>query len=318
MNDLLNFSNMVCIVLIVFGLIIAYLVARKSLQQKSYYKTIIDNSKNIVVVGNTEQIVTANKTFFTYFKNYNNLNEFSKHYQCISEFFVLEDGYLCPPNEKISWMEYLVNSRDQKQKVKIKIEDEIFYFLISASLLDKKKSIYAIILSDITEEETTKHELVSLSIKDKLTNIGNRKYYDDILYEHISLAQRYEHTFSLILLDIDHFKKINDSLGHDVGDKVLKEYTKFIGHHLREVDIFCRIGGEEFVLILPHTTKDKAYLLTQKLRMLIENHKLITPITMSFGVVEYQKGDDEEIIFKRADKALYRAKETGRNKVILG
>jgi len=318
MNELNVFSNGICISIIVAIIIIVYLLTRKSLQQKSYYKTIIDNSANIVVVSDTHRIVTANKTFFNYFKNFENLSEFSKRHKCIADFFELENTYLEPPENDMCWMEQLSSNEKRKEKVKLKIDDEIFYFLVSASLLDKKKKIYAMILSDITEQETTKHELVSLSIKDKLTNIGNRKYYDDILHEHITLAQRYEHSFSLVILDIDLFKKINDSLGHDTGDKVLREYTKFIGHHLREVDIFCRIGGEEFVLILPHTTKDKAYLLTQKLRMLVENHKQIVPITMSFGVVQYEKGDDAESIFIRADKALYRAKETGRNKVILG
>lgn len=318
MNNLLDFNNIACISLVLLIVLVAYLLARKSIQQKSYYKTIIDNSTNIVVVSDTHRIVTANKTFFNYFKNSQSLSNFSNKHQCISDFFELEDGYLAPPDNDLSWMQCLINTENKKQKVKVKIDDEIFYFLVSASLLDKKKNIYAMILSDITEQESTKHELVSLSIKDKLTNIGNRKYYDNLLNKHITLAQRYEHSFSLVLLDIDFFKKINDSLGHDTGDKVLREYTKFIGHHLREVDIFCRIGGEEFVLILPHTTKDKAYILTQKLRMLIENHKQIVPITMSFGVVQYEKGDDEESIFKRADKALYRAKDTGRNKVIIG
>ncbi|MDF1883262.1 GGDEF domain-containing protein [Sulfurimonas sp. SAG-AH-194-C21] len=318
MNDLLEFSNTLCLVLILLVSLIAYLLSRRAIQQKTYYKKIIDSSANIVVVHETTQVVTANKTFFDYFKNYDDLNDFSKKHRCISDFFEVADGYLAPPKDESYWLEVLAQSKNKKHKVKMKINDEIFYFLISASLLDKKKNIYAVILSDITEQESTKQELVSLSVKDKLTNIGNRKYYDDILHEHITLAQRYPHKFSLVLLDIDFFKKINDSLGHDVGDKVLREYTKFIGYHLREVDIFCRIGGEEFVLLLPHTSRDKAYILTQKLRLLIEAHKEVASITMSFGVVEYEKGDDAQTIFKRADMALYRAKDTGRNKVILG
>lgn len=318
MDDLLELNNIFCILLVVVSMFAAYLLSKKTLQQKTYYKEIIDNSLNIVIVHDMKNIVTANKTFFHYFKSYKNLKDFTNTHACISNFFEVEDGYLAPPQDEASWIEFLVNFRDKKHKVKMKIDGEHFYFLISASLLDKKKNIYAMILSDITEQESTKHELVSLSIKDKLTNIGNRKYYDDILSEHITLAQRYPHLFSLVLLDIDFFKKINDSLGHDMGDKVLQEYTNFIGHHLREVDIFCRIGGEEFVLILPHTSKDKAYLLAQKLRVLIQNHKKIVPITMSFGVVQYEKGDDAQTIFKRADMALYRAKDTGRNKVIIG
>lgn len=87
---------------------------------------------------------------------------------------------------------------------------------------------------------------------------------------------------------------------------------------LRDTDIFCRIGGEEFIVILPNTTKDKAYILAQKLREKVENYKKVLPITMSFGVTGYEKGDDDISIYKRVDVALYKAKETGRNKVVLG
>ncbi len=298
--------------------ILAMLFIQKFSKQKNYYKAIIDNSTNIVVVSDTTHLLSANRTFFTYFSNYKSLKEFSKDHNCICNFFEDAHGYLTPLNDGVPWIDYIMKFQKLKHKVKINIAGEIFYFIISASLLDKKDQIYAIILSDITEQETTKHELVSLSIKDKLTNIGNRKYYEESLHDHIVLAQRYVHDFSLVIFDIDHFKKVNDTLGHDVGDKVLKEYTEYISHLIRRTDLFSRIGGEEFALILPYTRKDKAYSLIQKLRMLVENHKKITPITMSFGVVQYEKGDDEEIIFKRADVALYKAKESGRNKVVLG
>ena len=291
---------------------------KKFSRQQAYYKSIIDTSTNIVLLSDQKSILSANKTFFTYFQEFDNIINFSKKHSCICEFFEEEDGYLSPLNDGVAWVEYLVTFQMIKHKIKMKIDDEIYYFLASASLIDEKKNIYALILSDITDQETTRHELVSLSIKDELTHIGNRKLYDDVLSKQIILAQRYVHPFSLVMLDIDFFKKINDSLGHDIGDKVLKEYTRLISYTLREVDTFCRIGGEEFVLILPHTTKDKGYLLAQKLRKLVEEHKEITSITMSFGVVEYVKGDDEESIFSRADKALYRAKESGRNKVVLG
>ena len=291
---------------------------KKSSRQQAYYKSIIDTSTNIVLLSDQKSILSANKTFFHYFEEFNNIIDFSKKYTCICEFFVEEEGYLSSINDGVAWIEYLVTFQTIKHKIKMKIDDEVYYFLASASLIDEKKKIYALILSDITEQETTRHELVSLSIKDELTHIGNRKLYDDVLLKQIILAQRYVHPFSLIMMDIDFFKKINDSLGHDTGDKVLKEYTRLISYILREVDTFCRIGGEEFILILPHTTKDKGYLLAQKLRKLVEEHKEVTAITMSFGVVEYVKGDDEESIYSRVDKALYRAKESGRNKVVLG
>ena len=290
---------------------------KKFSKQQAYYKSIIDTSTNIVIVSDQKHILSANKTFFNYFSEFDNILDFSQKHSCVSEFFENEDACLSSMNDGINWIEYLVTFQMLKHKIKMKIDNEIYYFLASASLIDEKKNIYALILSDITEQETTRHKLIALSITDELTHIGNRKFYSDILSKQLILAQRYRHPFSLILLDIDLFKKINDSLGHDTGDKVLKEYTRLISYTLREVDNFCRIGGEEFVIVLPHTTKDKAYQLAEKLRKLVEAHKKVTSVTMSFGVVEYKKGDDEESIFSRVDKALYRAKEGGRNKVII-
>jgi len=116
---------------------------------------------------------------------------------------------------------------------------------------------------------------------------------------------------------MDHFKKINDNYGHDVGDKVLIEYTKLISSYLRDSDIFCRIGGEEFALILPHVNKSDAYKIADKIRIKVQEHKEILAVTMSFGVTEYVKGEDLESTFKRADKALYEAKNGGRNRAVV-
>lgn len=301
---------------VIFALVLFFL--KKFSKQQQYYKAIIDNSTNIVITTNEKELIEANKTFFTYFKQYTSLKEFSKNHECICEFFLEEEGYLAPSNGGISWIKYLVELGKIKHKVKMEIDGEVYYFLVSASKINKKNSIYAIIFSDITDQEITKHELLALSFRDEMTGIGNRKHYDATLLEQLGLAQRYVHPFSIMVLDIDYFKKVNDHHGHDTGDKVLKEYTKIIHEHLRRTDVFCRIGGEEFIIVLPHTTKDKAYLLAQKLRILVEEHKQIVPITMSFGLVQYVKGDDEESIFNRADTALYKAKDGGRNKAVIG
>ena len=286
--------------------------------QKNYFKDIIDNSPNIVIVSNMERLVSANKTFFKYFKGYKNINEFSKKHQCICEFFVEEDGYISHINNGLGWIEYLLQNRVIYHKVKIKIYDNEYYFSVSASILDDRHQLYGIIMSDITAQESYRRELEMLSIKDTLTNIGNRRFFHKKLHEQIIHAQRYHSSFSLVIFDIDFFKKVNDNYGHDIGDKVLVEYANYIASMLRDTDVFCRIGGEEFIVILPNTTKDKAYILARKLREKVEDYQKVLPITMSFGVAEYEKGDDDIFIYKRADIALYKAKETGRNKVVLG
>ena len=287
-------------------------------KQKYYYKNIIDNSTNIVIVSDMKRLVSANKTFFKYFKGYKSIEEFAQKHSCICDFFEEEEGYLSALNDGVNWIKYLIDNKIIYHKVKIKIYEDEYYFTISASVLDKKNSLYGVILSNITEQEKYKKELELLAIKDALTNIGNRRFFHQKLDEQIVLTQRYNHPFSLVIFDIDFFKKVNDNYGHDMGDKVLVEYTKFISSILRDTDVFCRIGGEEFIVILPNTTKDKAYILAQKLRESVENYKQVLPITMSFGVAGYEKGDDDISLYKRVDLALYKAKETGRNKVVLG
>jgi diguanylate cyclase (GGDEF)-like protein len=186
---------------------------------------------------------------------------------------------------------------------------------VSASLVDDEKHLYSVVFTDITKEENYKFELENLSIRDPLTNIGNRRYFTTQLQEYVTNSKRYPMCISLIMFDIDFFKKINDTYGHDVGDDVLVFYTKLIQEHLRENDIFCRIGGEEFMIILPYITKEQAEVVAEKLRALVEASREIVPLSMSFGVSEYKEGEEIKTFLKRVDDAVYDAKENGRNRV---
>jgi len=156
-----------------------------------------------------------------------------------------------------------------------------------------------------------------LTITDHLTGIYNRRYFQQKIEEEIKRAKRYGNALSVIMIDIDFFKKINDTHGHNVGDEVLVEYSKLIKSYLRDVDVFCRIGGEEFMIILPYATEEDAQIIAEKLRQEIETHKQILALTMSFGVTQYIKGESEEFLYKRVDSALYEAKESGRNRVVV-
>jgi diguanylate cyclase (GGDEF)-like protein len=120
------------------------------------------------------------------------------------------------------------------------------------------------------------------------------------------------------MFDIDHFKEINDTCGHDVGDKALVTMTKRVAKCIRDTDIFARWGGEEFMILLPHTSLDDASILAERIRGRIEKDPFekIGTVTSSFGVTQFVRQDTEEIFTKRADRALYRAKQKGRNRVI--
>lgn len=298
--------------------LLAYFLCTKFMYQKRYYKKVIDNSANIVILTNKKGILEVNKTFFYYFKNFRDIEEFSAKHNCVCEFFQKEEECLEMMHDGEMWVDFLITHQGTKHKAKINIDGEIYYFLASASNVDKRRGVSAVILSDISEQVKAKKALTLLTLNDSLTNIGNRRFFDQKLQEHITLSERYNTPFSLMVLDIDYFKKINDRYGHDVGDTVLIEFAKLIKINLRDGDVFARIGGEEFAILLPLTTKDKAYVLAQKLRELLQDYRGITPITMSVGLVQYEKGDDEKLVLKRADAMLYKAKETGRNKVVLG
>ena len=164
---------------------------------------------------------------------------------------------------------------------------------------------------------TDKKALKELSNTDKLTQIPNRLYLDTHYIKQMTRAKRYHTIFSIIMIDIDFFKSINDKYGHKVGDEVLIQLAKILEHNTRSLDVLGRWGGEEFLIICTETDIKKAELLAEKIRVKIENFNFPVAghLTCSFGVAEYKNDDIQEKTFQRADKALYLAKNSGRNKV---
>ena len=183
----------------------------------------------------------------------------------------------------------------------------------------ENKPVAVFTFVDITKEKELSDMLLKQSTEDPLTGIYNRRYLENKLEEYVKLAKRHDRPLSLIMFDIDFFKHINDSFGHDVGDKVLKAIAKVVSENIRNTDIFARYGGEEFVIIAPETTKEDAKILAEKARSLIRNLHFEEGInvTCSFGVASLEKHDTKETLLKRADEALYEAKKTGRNKVVV-
>jgi len=164
------------------------------------------------------------------------------------------------------------------------------------------------------------------NITDPLTHIYNRRYLERRLHEEFDRAQRYSTPFSLLLIDIDHFKRINDSYGHQVGDRVLCHLSKQLQKSLRPSDIVARFGGEEFVILAPNTDLEVARGLGERLRQFIERHDLVldpessqTPgikLTVSIGISDSQNGcRTPKELLHQADQALYHAKNQGRNRV---
>ncbi|BBP45784.1 hypothetical protein THMIRHAS_11570 [Thiosulfatimonas sediminis] len=164
--------------------------------------------------------------------------------------------------------------------------------------------------------EIANAELQALSATDTLTQLPNRRVYERELEKNLALYQRSRQVFSIILFDIDFFKKINDLHGHDIGDLVLQNIAKILTKQLREIDILTRIGGEEFVIILPLTQVDQAKDVAERHRSAIAKGDFVCgKVTASFGVTQVHPDDNNSLLYKRADQALYLAKQNGRNRV---
>ncbi|MCV6607483.1 MAG: transporter substrate-binding domain-containing protein, partial [Campylobacterales bacterium] len=184
---------------------------------------------------------------------------------------------------------------------------------------EKKRSEDALQALKLAQEELKRknQELEEISVTDRLTKIYNRGKLDDSLETELQKAQRYKHTFGVIILDIDYFKEVNDNYGHIVGDKLLIEITQVFQTHIRKTDILGRWGGEEFLIICPHSDLEGTKEAAEHLRKEIEK-KYFTDVgvkTASFGVTALKEGDSVTSLIKRADDALYTAKNNGRNRV---
>lgn len=184
--------------------------------------------------------------------------------------------------------------------------------------MDGKKYLYSIV-HDITErieaEEETRRlneELLRISRTDKLTGIFNRAYLEEILCREIDKAKRYQTCLSLIMFDLDNYKNINDSLGHLAGDMVLRRVADAVNSSVRNSDFLSRWGGDEFMILTPMRLPS-ALKFAEKLRSVIED--LNCGVTASFGVAEFSREDTLDQLTRRVDRALYRAKDKGRNSV---
>lgn len=156
---------------------------------------------------------------------------------------------------------------------------------------------------------------------DGLTGIFNRRYFEMRVSEEIERARRYDNVLALVMVDIDHFKRLNDEFGHLLGDEVLRQIGAMFTQNLRKSDIVCRYGGEEFVLLMPQTTIDSAAAAADKVRRTVETFSfpgVPRPVTISSGVASFPAdGDSRDALVLSADRALYSAKQAGRNRVVL-
>lgn len=186
----------------------------------------------------------------------------------------------------------------------------------------KGRAALVTVIRDITAHKELQEQLRHIANSDPLTGVGNRRYFMEVGNSEFFRAVRYHQPMSLLMLDVDHFKNINDTYGHEIGDIALCSLTKSCLEALRDSDIFARIGGEEFTALMPNTGLKGAANLAERLRVAVESSTTETDqgkisFTVSIGVATMGAEDDGiEAMLNRADQGLYKAKESGRNRIV--
>ena len=203
------------------------------------------------------------------------------------------------------------------------IDGEDSEHVLRAYLMGGALLVFLVVLamyrSHIERLHTEYEVMANLAYTDTLTSLPNRRRLYEDVYRLIALAERYGQEFCVCLFDLDHFRCLNDTHGHLVGDQVLQEVAQVARLHLRATDLFGRWGGEEFVVLLPQTRLNDAQTALERVRLALHTIALpnVHAITASFGIAAYLPGDTSESLLHRADQALYLAKATGRNRIVL-
>ncbi|MDQ7061474.1 MAG: diguanylate cyclase [Sulfurimonas sp.] len=289
---------------------------RLLIEEKEYAQNVVDLQENLILVTNdANTITTANKALLSFY-GLSNLADLQKNYNCICESFIDEDDYfhLSKIDNQDKWIDEIISlSQDEDVLVKVSQNNNEFIFNVKATKFNNQ---YLLSFTDITYISEQSLEYKHEASYDALTKIYNRNMFHRLMDKKISLASQQSSSFVFIIFDIDYFKKINDTYGHLVGDDILINLTKLIKKHIRDNDVFARWGGEEFVLAFD-VGLSKGVEIAENLRAFIQDYKFdrAGTITCSFGVTEYKANDKLDAIIKRADDALYKAKDTGRNKV---
>lgn len=291
-------------------------------EQENFRKNLekfIETQENIVILTNGKEITFANQSFFN-FLGYKDLNEFKIDHACICEHFIENDRFFhlgkVPDGE--NWVEFIL-SLPHSERIVLIMGKKFSPHAFSISINQFNQDLMIISFADISQTILEHIKLEDKTIHDKLTNAFNREYFEQNYKRLIYEYEKENSHLALALLDIDHFKKVNDTYGHDVGDQALIHFVKTIHKFSRENDILIRWGGEEFILVLKINSLENLEKALNHIRKVIEiqNFPTIGQKTCSIGGTIYKKSETIETTIKRADEAVYEAKSNGRNNVVI-
>lgn len=290
-------------------------LVKQVMLQQELLQMIFDFQNDLFLILEDDEIIDCNTNFLRFF-GYEDLMSYHEQHMTFAEYFAQENGYYIAENNTMWIDDCLTHSR------KIKMYNEVGegrVFLLRIAPLPNDVSRFIATCTDITELEEDYKEQERLATTDSLTNIYNRMKFQRLFSEGWETAIRMSQSFALVLFDLDNFKQVNDTYGHDFGDLALLQLTELVTAKLQPHHVFARWGGEEFVLFLSQTTEKEAFQIAESLRFFIETRKFsgISKITASFGVAAFENGITKEMLMHRADVALYEAKKKGKNQVCL-
>lgn len=276
-----------------------------------------NHTENLVSIYSAQhkQIINIDDIYNNSTYDFKGTKEFDKKNNYITK-SVLVIPIINPENKKLLGILQLINKKDTEG-------ENIAFTNEDIELLESLSAQSAVILERLEGELQQLRELNKkldhLANTDQLTQISNRLKFNTILSNEFTKAQATNSPLSFIIFDIDKFKNVNDTYGHQIGDHVLVEIAKVVKTALGDNALFARWGGEEFVILLANTSIDKAVQIAEKIRIAIESHyfKEVEKITSSFGVSQRTENDTKESLVARADEALYHSKENGRNQVTI-
>jgi len=304
---------------------------RYSKQLKAIFSEfVIDTMNGIMVFDGKDQIIFCNKVIAEMYGLIDCSSVYGKTFnQMAALCYHSNTGIIIDTDDLDSWLAYAKDKRRGQQYRRFEVDlHDGRWFLISEQLVHDDYIV--MIATDITDKKNAESrltemskELFLLATTDALTNVFNRRHFMEQALTEQKRCQREKFSYALLMLDLDTFKAINDNYGHACGDTVLVSIAKMIKKELRDYDLLGRIGGEEFAILLPNTSRKSALSISERIRCSIENLNIESKghsikATVSIGVA-FDKNADKplEDVFLIADKFLYHAKENGRNQVVL-
>jgi diguanylate cyclase (GGDEF)-like protein len=306
--------SLLMIILFIYRELQARLHTRHLLEKS---QEILDAQSSIVIVTNGTEIIDCNRKFL-HFLGFQTLDQFKEQYNCICDLFVENDRYfhLGKVEKTENWIN-IIDMLPHKDQVVMLINKNGNPHIFNVNV-NQFKTDFIVTFTDISDTMSQHLILEKRATLDKLTGAYNRDFFEHNIDQIIENTFAQQMEVGLVMFDIDHFKSVNDTYGHDVGDDVLIAFAQTVNQATRHDDILIRWGGEEFILVIAIDSIEKLAKVTESIRRKIERVDILEnrKVTASFGITLYRKDEAIDIAIKRADTALYNAKANGRNCVI--